>query len=61
MLIGIRELINSPSGVFSLICLASISIVTYHSPAIGAGGFVAFFGIVPATLAILEHLEERMK
>lgn len=54
---GIVELLNSPSGVFSLLCLISISIITWHAPVIGVGGFVAFFGVVPAVLALVEHRE----
>jgi hypothetical protein len=54
---GISQLLDSPSGTFSLICLAAISIVTWHSPAIGAGAFVAFFGVVPPALGYFEHKE----
>lgn len=54
---GLAELLRSPSGVFSLVSLAAISVVTYHAPAIGAGAFVAFFAVVPTALGYFEHKE----
>ena len=55
---GIVELLNSPSGVFSLICLAAISVITYHIPTMGSAAFCAFFAVVPAVLAMVEHREQ---
>jgi hypothetical protein len=57
LLKGCIELIESPSGVFSLISLAVIAVVTWHAPSIGSGAFMAFFGIVPAALGYFEHKE----
>lgn len=58
ILSGISQLLQSPSGVFSLLSLVAISLVTWHAPAIGAGAFVAFFSIVPTALGIFEHREQ---
>ncbi len=58
---GIVELLNSPSGAFSLLCLIAISIITGRSPIIGVGGFVAFFAVVPAVLALVEHREQMVQ
>jgi len=58
LLNGIVELLNSASGVFSLISLMAISIIAWHSPNTMSVAFVAFFGIVPAALAMAEHREQ---
>lgn len=57
ILTGLAQLIESPSGIFSLISLAVIAAVTWHQPSIGSGAFIAFFGIVPAALGYFEHKE----
>ena len=54
---GIRELVESPSGLFSLICLTVMAILSWHRSEIGTAAWVAFFGVVPAILAACEHLE----
>jgi hypothetical protein len=53
---GISELLASPSGLFSLLCLGVLAIVSYHQAGFSAA-WVAFFGIVPAVLAYVEHKE----
>ena len=57
LLQGMRDILSSLSGTFSLITLLAIGIITYHSPAIGGGALIAFCSIVPAVLAIAEHRE----
>lgn len=54
---GLAELLRSPSGLFALLSLLVISVVTLKQPSVGAGAFVAFFAIVPAVLAWVEHKE----
>lgn len=54
---GIIQLLQSPSGVFGLLALAAITIVTWHQPSVGGTAFAAFVGIVPAILAWVEHKE----
>lgn len=58
---GISQLLQSPSGIFSLLSLAALSVVSWHSPTVGTMAFPAFFAIVPATLAYIEHKEEMAK
>jgi len=58
ILTGLNQLITSPSGLFSLISLAVITIVTWHVPEIGAGAFMAFFAITPSLLIYAEHKEQ---
>lgn len=53
---GIAQLIESPSGIFALLCLVALSILTWIIPAM-ATAWIPFFGIVPAVLAIVEHRE----
>lgn len=55
LLNGISELLQSPSGVFALLCLG---IMTWKAAVLGAGVFIAFFGVVPAILAYVEHKEQ---
>jgi hypothetical protein len=55
---GLRELIISPSGVFSLLCLMVLTVLAWKVPGLGSGPFIAFFGVVPALLAYCEHKEQ---
>jgi hypothetical protein len=57
ILLGINGLIQSPSGVFGLLTLAAITLVTLKQPTVGGVAFAAFVGIVPAILAFCEHKE----
>lgn len=54
---GISQLIQSPSGVFSLLSLMVLSILTWHDPSMGSAAWVAFFGVVPSALGYFEHKE----
>jgi hypothetical protein len=55
---GLGELITSPSGIFSLISLVVLSVLTWHFPAyMGGAPWCAFFGIIPAALGYFEHKE----
>jgi hypothetical protein len=54
---GIKELIASPSGTFSLLTLLAISIVSWKQPAIGGAALAALATVVPAILAVIEHRE----
>lgn len=54
---GMAELLRSPSGVFALLSLMAISIVTWKQPTVGGGAFIAFFPIVCALLTLAEHRE----
>lgn len=56
-LLGFYLLLQSPSGIFSLICLSIMTILTWRVPVFGAAPWVAFFGIVPAILCYAEHKE----
>jgi hypothetical protein len=55
---GCAELLRSPSGVFSLLTLVAISVVTWHSPSVGGAAFVGFCSIIPALLGWTEHKEQ---
>ena len=57
ILLVVYLLCRSPSGIFSLICLAVMTILTIHVPGFGYAPWVAFFGIVPAILCYAEHKE----
>jgi hypothetical protein len=54
---GVYELLNSPSGIFSLLTLVAISAVTWHSPSVGGVAFSAFVAVIPSVLALVEHRE----
>lgn len=54
---GIIQLLQSPSGVFGILTLGAITVVTWHQPSVGGAAFAAFVGIVPAILAFCEHKE----
>jgi hypothetical protein len=55
---GLKELVTSPSGIFSLICLSVLTFLTIKFPsAMGGAPWVAFFGIIPAALGYFEHAE----
>jgi hypothetical protein len=51
---GIKQLLESPSGTFALICFAGM---LWKASAIGAPPFVAFFSIAIALLTWVEHKE----
>lgn len=57
ILLGVNGLVQSPSGVFGLLTLAAITVVTLKQPTVGGIAFAAFVGVVPAILAICEHRE----
>ena len=59
LLTGITQLIESPSGIFALLCLATLSVVTWHLGALAGmvAAWVAFFGMVPTALGYFEHKE----
>ena len=61
ILTGIKDILTSLSGTFSLITLAVLGIVTWHAPVIGAMALAAFATATPAILAVLEHREEMAK
>jgi hypothetical protein len=54
---GVKQLIESPSGVFSLIALFVIALVSWKQPTVGGVALAAFAGAVPAILAFCEHKE----
>ena len=54
---GLVLLLQSPSGIFALLTLIAISVVSFHNPTIGSAAFTAFVAIIPAILAIVEHRE----
>jgi hypothetical protein len=58
---GWAELLRSPSGVFALISLIAVSIVTWHSPSVGGIAFAAFFPVVVSLLAWCEHKEQMQR
>ena len=55
---GSLQLLQSPSGVFGLLTLVAITLVTWFQPSVGGTAFAAFVGIVPAILAYCEHREQ---
>jgi hypothetical protein len=55
---GIREIVVSPSYLFSLLVLFVISWVTWKQPSVGAAALAAFCTVVPALLTIAEHREQ---
>ena len=57
VLLGINALIQSPSGVFGLLTLAAITVVTWFQPTVGGTAFAAFVAVVPAILTFAEHRE----
>ena len=57
LLVGLQQLITSPSGVFSLICLAVLTGLSLHLHDSMVMAFSAFFAVVPALLTIAEHRE----
>jgi len=57
VLLGLSGLIQSSSGVFGLLTLAAITLVTLKRPTVGGVAFAAFVGVVPAILTIAEHRE----
>jgi len=61
ILLGSYQLLQSPSGVFGLITLAAITVVTLYQPSVGGTAFTAFATIVPAILSWTEHREELVK
>lgn len=58
---GIYRLITSPSGFFSLLCLAVLSVLSWHLgvawATAAATAWGAFFAIIPAALGYFEHKE----
>jgi hypothetical protein len=55
---GIGELLESPSGVFSLLVLIVIGFVSWKQPTIGGVALAAFASVVPTILAFTENREE---
>ena len=56
-LLGCYLLLQSPSGIFSLLALACITFVTFKQPSVGGMAFSAFMAVVPAILSVVEHRE----
>lgn len=54
---GMKFLLESPSGVFGLLTLIAITVVTWHMPSVGGVAFAAFVAVVPAILTFCEHRE----
>lgn len=54
---GLAELLRSPSGLFALLSLMAVTIVTFKQPAVGGVAFAAFFPVVVSMLAWTEHKE----
>lgn len=57
ILLGCCQLLQSPSGVFGLLTLWAVTIVTLRQPTVGGMAFAAFVSIVPAILSWTEHKE----
>jgi len=57
VLLGTCQLLQSPSGVFGLLTLSAITLVTLKQPSVGGTAFAAFVTIVPAILSWAEHQE----
>lgn len=57
VLLGTCQLLQSPSGVFGLLTLLAITLVTIKQPTVGGTAFAAFVTIVPAILSWTEHRE----
>jgi hypothetical protein len=57
LLFGCAQLLQSPSGVFGLLTLTAITVVTWVQPTVGGAAFAAFVAVVPAILAFCEHKE----
>jgi len=57
ILMGISLLFQSPSGVFGLLTLLAITLVSWIQPTIGGMALAAFAAAVPAILAWVEHKE----
>jgi hypothetical protein len=59
---GIYQLITSPSGIFSLISLAVLTVLSWHLGVAwvtaAAAAWAAFFAIIPAALGYFEHREQ---
>jgi hypothetical protein len=56
---GLKELLVSPSGLLSLLCLAVLTFLTLKLPALGwAPVWCSFFGLVPVAMGYFEHLEQ---
>ena len=58
---GLSQLLQSPSGVFGLLTLIAITIVTWIQPTVGGTAFAAFVAVVPAILAVVEHRETMLQ
>jgi hypothetical protein len=54
---GLAELLRSPSGLFALLSLIAVTIVTLKQPSVGGVAFAAFFPVVVSILAYVEHKE----
>lgn len=58
---GVKLLLESPSGAFSLLCLLSLCVLSWHLgiawATAAAAAWAAFFGIVPSALGYFEHRE----
>lgn len=57
ILTGIAQLLESPSGVFALLTLFAITLVTLKQPSVGGSAFAAFVAVVPTILTWVEHKE----
>jgi len=60
ILTGICEILESPSGLFALLCLVAVVLTTWHFPYMGSTMMISFISIIVPVLAVLEHLEERI-
>jgi hypothetical protein len=58
---GVYQLITSPSGIFSLLCLGVLSVLSWHLGiawvTAAAAAWSAFFAVIPAALGYFEHKE----
>jgi hypothetical protein len=61
ILLGTFQLLQSPSGVFGLLTLFAITLVTIKQPSVGGTAFVAFCAIIPAALGFFEHKEQMLQ
>lgn len=57
ILLGGCQLLQSPSGVFALLTLTAITLVTLKQPTVGGTAFAAFVAVVPTILSWTEHRE----
>lgn len=57
LLTGLYQLVTSPSGIFGLLCLLCLTVLSWHLHDSMVMAWAAFFGIVPTALGYFEHKE----